>query len=475
MATPEPSSPAPRPGGIRQMPGPRGLDALRWFRSFQQRPLDTLLRARATYGDLSVIDVGVYPPVVLVSDHAVLRQVLVENASNYKKSRAYDSLGLLVGKGLIASEGELWRRQRALIQPAFHPSLFAAQVDRMAEATARALDALADKGEVDLHAELVRLTLTIVGEVLFGFDVATGADEVAAAFTTAARFVDARNDSILAAPLWAPTPANLRFRAARATLDQMVQRIIDERRQSPNNRGDLLGMLMAARDEVSGQGLDDRQLRDEVMTMLIAGHETSANGVTWLFHAVMGAPEVEQRLAEEARRVLGERPARLDDLSRFPYTLQVIQEALRLYPPIWMFERTPIAPDTLLGHRIEPGAVVSISPYLLHRVPSDWPDPERFDPERFRPDAMAGRRKMAWLPFGAGGRRCIGERVAIMEMQVITAMAIARYRFVPVPGHAVDPEANVTLRPRDGLRVRVERRAPQPTAPTPPSLHVPRP
>lgn len=464
MMSPNNPSPSPRAGAAHRIPGPRGLDALALARQYRRQPLETLLNARQRYGDFFVVETGLYPPAVIVCDHQALRQVLIENAANYRKSAAYQGVGLVMGKGLFTSDGALWRRQRRMIQPGFPAGHASGHIDRVARATAAALDTWSGGDEVDLNARLVRLALTIVGETLFGFDVFSQADSAAAAVTTGLRYIDGYNDAILSLPLWVPTPHNRRFREARDLLFGLVQQIIDERRQDPTGRDDLLSTMMAARDEDGRPAMDDQQLRDEVMTMLIAGHETVAATVTWVFHAVLGAPEVEARLAEEAQRVLGARPATLADLPNLTYTTQVIQEALRLYPPGWMLERSPIAPDTLCGHRIEPRHVISISPYLIHRDPTDWPDPERFDPERFRPEAVAARRKMAWIPFGAGPRRCIGDRLAMSEAQIIVAMLIARYRLRPVAGHVVEPEASVTLRPRDGLRVHLTPRA-APTSP----------
>lgn len=454
-----PTEPSPRPAapGAR-LPGPRGLDALAFARQYRQRPLEAIVEARARYGAIFVVETGLYPPAVIATDHPAIRHALFENAANYVKSYSYDGLGLLTGKGLITSDGALWRRQRKMIQPGFPPGHVNALVDRFAAATARTLDRLAGQDEVDLHAELVRLTLTMVGEALFGADLGHRVDAVSSSFATSMRFIDAYNDALVNLPLWVPTAANRRFHAARSTLFELVDQIIAERRQQPAPRDDLLSVMMRARDEDGGQAMDDTQLRDEVMTMLIAGHETIAAALAWLFHILPGAPEVEARLVEEAQGVLGGRPVTAADLPHLSYATQAVSEAMRLYPPVWMIERCALGADTLGGYRVEPGHVISISPYLIQRDPADWPDPERFDPERFRPEAVAARRKLAYIPFGAGPRRCLGERIALTKAQVIIPMLLARYRLRPASGHVVEAEASLTLRPRDGVRVHLSPR-----------------
>jgi cytochrome P450 len=268
-------------------------------------------------------------------------------------------------------------------------------------------------------------------------------------------------------PPYIPTPGNVRFKRAKKTLDDVVYGLISERRaaaaKSRDFGGDLLGMLMAATEEGSSAGMDDRQLRDEIITMILAGHETTANLLSWTFHLLSKHPEVERRVREEARRVLGDRDPVLEDVRSLEYTKMVIEEALRLYPPAWVFERQAIAPDTLGGYPIEPGAIVALCPYVLHRHPDHWENPEGFDPERFRPERAEKRPRYAYLPFGGGPRTCVGNHFAMMEAQILLAMIVREQRLELEPSHRVVLDPVITLRPKHGIKVR---RRPQPRVTT---------
>jgi cytochrome P450 len=249
----------------------------------------------------------------------------------------------------------------------------------------------------------------------------------------------------------------VRFARAKKTLDDLVFRIIAARRESGEDPGDLLGMLMSARDEDTKASMSDAQLRDELMTLVLAGHETTGNALSWTFYLLSRHPDVARRLKGEVDAVLGERPPALDDLPHLAYTRQVIDEALRLYPPAWIVERQALAHDEVGGFAIEKGAVVGVSPWSIHRSTKLWDNPEGFDPERFRPEAIAARPKLAYLPFGAGPRFCIGNAFALMEIQIIVAMIAQRFVLDLVPGHPVVPDPLVTLRPRHGVRMTLRR------------------
>jgi cytochrome P450 len=312
--------------------------------------------------------------------------------------------------------------------------------------------------------------LTIVGQALFGADLDDDADQLVAAVLTALDGVIARARTPLSLPLAVPTPANRRFRAALATIDAAAARLIADRRRTPRAESDLLALLLAARDAETGQPMSDRQLRDEIVTFIVAGHETVASALTWTWHLLGQAPAVTAQLTTELTTVLAGRPPTFDDLPRLPLVRQIVDEALRLYPPAWLITRRAVTEDWLDDYRLPPGALVVISPYQLHRRASLWPAPERFQPERFTPAASAERPRFSYLPFGGGPRICIGNSFALIEAQLIVATIAQHYRLHPVADRPVVVEPLVTLRPRHGLPMRLQ---PLATATPPPYSGLP--
>jgi cytochrome P450 len=446
-------------------PGPPGLPFLGNVLDAWRDPLALFVGSRGRYGDLVRFKFGPLD-YYLVSDPDLVHHVLVENHKAYVKSRNYAGLKLVLGQGLLTSEGDFWRSQRKLAQPAFHRQRMSGFVDSMAGDTAAMLerwDALPD-APIDAHAEMMRLTLRIVGHTLFSTDVDGEASAVGAALNHALAWTNHYVEALISVPPWVPTPENLRFKRSKKTLDDMVFRIIDARQKSGEDAGDLLGMLMAVRDEETREGMTARQLRDEVMTLVVAGHETTANLLAWAFYLLSEHPDVARRVKAEVDEVLGDRVPVLADLPRLGYTKRVLEESLRLYPPAWVFERQAILDDVLGGFRIPKGSILGISPWCIHRSPALWDDPERFDPERFLPDAVAARPKFAYLPFGGGPRFCIGNGFAMMEAQIIVAMIVQRWSLALVPGHPVVPDPLVTLRPRHGMQMTLSR-APRGAAP----------
>ena len=285
---------------------------------------------------------------------------------------------------------------------------------------------------------------------MFGFDLLGQAEEAGRALTEALRITNDRFWSLVYLPPSIPTPRNIRFARSMRVLDRVVNDVIAARRSGPS-RPDLLGMLMEARDVETGEGLSDQELRDEVMTMVLAGHETTANALSWAFYLLSGAPSVDQSLHHEATSVLDGGVPTVEALPRLETASRVSQEAMRLYPPAWIFGREAVADDVFGAIRIRAGTAVSVCPWLLHRDPRWWDDPDRFDPDRFRPEAVKGRPRYAYVPFAAGPRMCIGNAFALMEMQIILAMVASRYRLALVPGRPVEVETSVTLRPRRGI------------------------
>lgn len=411
-------------------------------------------------GDGDVVPVRLVTRGFLVNHPDYVKHVLQDNHTNYRKGPLYPRLEPVVGEGLLTSEGELWRRQRRLAQPAFSRERVAGFAAIMTARTAAMLERWAphvDSGApLDVHGELMRLTLAILGDTVFGMDLSRESDAVTQAVTTAIEITNRRVYSLFPPPLAWPTPENRRYRRALATLDAVVDDMIAAKRRSASVSNDLLSMWMQARDEDTGERMSDRQLRDEAMTMLIAGHETTALVLSFTAHLLSRHPDVERKLRDEVSGVLGDRVPASDDVSRLPFTSLVIHEAMRLYPPAWFIARRAINADTLGGRTIPAGSGLLLVPYLTHRHPAYWDDPDAFDPERFTAERSAGRPRFAYFPFAGGPRQCIGNTFAMMEAPLILAMIAQRYRLHRVPGHALELDASITLRPRGGIPMTLE-------------------
>jgi cytochrome P450 len=448
-------------------PGPRGHWLWGSFAEYTRDSPRFLLRVREQYGDVVRLRLGP-ATLYLVAHPAGVQHVLQDRQTNYRKyDRLLDAIRPVAGNGLFSSEGDLWRRQRRLMQPAFHRQRLAnlgatmvAVTVRMAEERWPAMLSPSPASVLDISEEMMRLTLEIVARSLFGADVRDAVATIGRAMREALAGTDRRLNALLPVPAWWPSQANRRYRAAITTLETVVARLIAARRRDAAERDDLLGLLLAARDADTGEPMDDPQLRDEVMTIFLAGHETTAVALTWALYYLASHPDVMRRLRQELSAVLGERWPTVDDLPRLPFTLQVIHEALRLDPPAWALPRVPAQNDVVAGYRIPAGAVVMVSQYVTHRHPAFWPDPERFDPERFSPAQVAQRPRYAYFPFGGGPRLCIGQSFALLEMHLVLATLLARYDFDLVEGHQVVADTDFTLRPRGGLPMVVRPRLP---------------
>ena len=442
------------PGPGRFIP-PSDLQAIR------HSPLHALTRIARRYGDVFQYPVGFWTIYVVIGPDGV-RHVLQENNRNYtKQTFQYSLLGLVAGNGLLSSDGAFWLRQRRLAQPAFHRDRLARVGQLTVGATGAMLDrweAIAARGEpLDIDGEMMRLTLEIVGQALFSIDLSDEADALSRAALATLDHIARRARYPLAPPPRIPTPGNRRFLAAIRTLDAAILALIARRRAVAGAGDDLLAMLMQARDPETGEGMDDRQLRDEIITFLIAGHETVASALVWCWYLLSMHPAVERALAAELASVLGGDLPAMDDLPRLPYTRMVVDEALRLYPPSWISTRRAIADDTIGGYRIPANALVVMSPYVTHRREETWPNPEGFDPERFTPQATAARPRFAYFPFGGGPHLCIGNTFALVEAQLIVACVAQRYRLALLPGQRIEVAPLVTLRPKYGMLMRATR------------------
>lgn len=445
----------------KPIPAVPGRPFIGSLREFQRNPLGFSLEVCEDYGDIARVTM-LGEESIFVNDPDSIQHVLQGNARNYdKQTMDYQLLYPLVGQGLLTSDGDAWLRQRRLMQPAFHRQRITNLGQMMVEETLAALARWAEPAQcstaISVDQEMMRLTLTIVGKALLSIDLGAEASEFGQAFKRAnARFGYENMLSIMLP--WLPTRQNRQYKSAIQTMDRLVYEIIARRRAEPSDYDDLLTMLLAARDEETGEGMSDRQLRDEMMTILLAGHETTANALTWTFYLLSQHPQAAARLHAEVDGVLAGQPPGVADLPHLPYTRMVLQEALRLYPPAWSIARRAVEDDVLGGYPIPAGTVVHISFYALHRHPRLWDAPEQFRPERFSEEEVEKRHKFAYLPFSTGPRKCIGDQFALTEGQLILAAVAQRFDLTLAPGQRSDTAALITLTPKHGMSMIPQRR-----------------
>ncbi len=392
-----------------------------------------------------------------------LKHVLQDHVKNYTKDDfAYDVVRRVVGDGLFTSSGDTWLQQRRLAQPAFHRARIAAMAARMVQSTEELAERWATSQRAGeprrLADDMMALTLRIVGEALLGSDVREDTEAVSSSFSVISEQLVERIQSLRFLPPVLPTAYDRAFREANRSLRDVVNRVIARRREHLEDRGDLLSMFMLAQDEETGARMDDAHLRNEVLTMLLAGHETTANALSWTWALLHQHPEVERTMHEELDAVLGGRPPTAEDVPRLVYTRRVLDESLRLYPPVYSLSRKIVADDVLCGYQVLGGKSLYLSPYVTHRLPEFWPDPERFEPDRFTPERIAARPRYAYLPFLGGPRQCIGNAFALMEATLILATLGQRFRPRMVEGYTPRPEPLLTLRPKGGVPVRITAR-----------------
>lgn len=433
-----------------------------WFwgamQDFNRDSLSFLLNVRK-FGDLVQTRFGPFR-VYFLNHPELIHQILVDDHQHMYKSRVTKRvLEPVVGNGLFTNDGESWKRQRRLAQPAFHSRRIGAYADIMSSYAAMMTEAWQDEAQLDIDLEMTALTMRIIAKTLFDADVSGEERDVGDAITAVLSTVNMRFNRLIPRPDWLPTEENRRFRRDVQHLDRIIQRFIDERRASGVDKGDLLSMLLLALDDDGTGGMTDKQVRDEAMTLFGAGHETTANALTWTLYALSQNPEVEARLHDEVDLVLAGRRPTLDDLPKLPYTEMVVKEAMRLYPPAWAFSRESIHDVMIDGVPVRKGETIMINIFGMHRDARFFPDPERFDPERFSPENEKSIPKYAYLPFGGGPRICIGNAFAMMEARLILATIAQRYTLEVVPGHKVVPERVFTLRPKYGMKMIARRRA----------------
>ena len=420
-------------------------------------PIRVFQHLARTYGDASHLRLG-RQHVVFLNNPEYVREILVVQNSNFVKERTVQRMKMLVGEGLITSEDPLHRRQRILAQPAFYRQRIAAYADAIVEKAALVRDRWQAGKQLDIALEMMHLALDIIAKTLFDADVAAEVEEISREVNAIMRLYNFLVMVPYAEMLQHyPLPGMRRFRRARERLDAIVYRMIEEHRRGAEDRGDLLSMLLAARYE-DGSAMPDRQVRDEVMTIFLAGYETIANALTWTWYLLSQNPEVEQRLHDEVDRVLGSRYAGYEDVTKLKYTEMVLSEAMRLYPPAWAMGRHALDDFALGSYFMPRGTTVFLCQYVMHRDERYFPDPGRFDPDRWTPEAKAGRPRFSYFPFGAGSRQCIGESFAWMEGILMLATIAQRWRPRLAPGHPVQLQPLITLRPKYGMKMILEER-----------------
>ena len=439
-------------------PGPYGGLKGWSFRALNESPLEMFSRLARDYGDVVGIRVLNFRN-IFINHPDLIEEVLVTHPRRYIKGRVLRANRHVFGEGLLTSEGDFWLRQRRLAQPAFHRARVVSYASTMVEYTQRLLEGWRSGEERDAHQEMTRLTLQIVAKTLFDADVAREAPEVGKSLELLLE-LGANFRRTLFVPHWVPTPTNLRIKREIALIEKILYRIISERRASGRDTGDLLSMLLHAQDE-DGSRMTDQQLRDETITLFLAGHETTASTLSWAWWLLAQNPSVEAKLHAELDDVLCGRAPSLDDLSKLPYTGNVITETLRLYPPAWGLARVAIEDHEIAGYPVKKGMGVAMAQWVVHRDTRWYDAPEEFRPERWEGDFLKRLPRFAYFPFGGGPRQCIGNAFAIMEATLILATIAQRFRLRLVPDHPVVPLASITLRPRYGVRVTLESRQSQ--------------
>ena len=446
---------------LDQMPSFRLVDVpgavplLGHLRAYKTRPLDQLLTWWRQHGDALRFRLGLKTR-YLFSHPDLAEDVLVKHADRFAKvydPRRPSGLALVLGNGLITASGDVWKRHRRIIQPIFHRARIATMVDRMAQVGEQRMAGwAAEEGlSVDIAAEMRQLTLEVISHTMFSTSMAQHIDRIIHALQVSSQYAIDSDSNPLFLPLWMPTSRNREFRFAMRSMDELIYGLLARRRQSGEMHGDLLDVLLHARDDVTGEGLTDQELRDEILTIFAAGHSTTANALSWTWYLLATHPEAKARFHEEVDRVLQGRTPSAEDLEHLPYTRAVFEESLRLYPTAPLVQRKAATPTTVRGVPLPQGALVVVSLYNLHRHPDFWPYPEQFLPERW----LGGDRphsRYAYLPFGAGPRACVGLHFASVEGLLLLALIGRRYD-LQLAQERVEPQFMVTLRPKGGLRM----------------------
>jgi len=439
-------------------PGPKRTLPLSGMLSYRHGPLPHFQKLASEFGDISYFTIG--PQEAFFLNHPdLIKDVLVTNNQNFHKGLVLQRAKRLLGEGLLTSEGEFHRRQRRLAQPAFHRQRIASYATDMTEYASRTSQRWKDGDTLDISEEMMRLTLGIVGKTLFDADVESDATEVGEAMKVVIELFDTLTVPFYNLISKLPLPHLRRFDAARSRLDRIIFRLIEDRRLIGKDRGDLMSMLLMAQDEEhDGGSMNDKQLRDEVMTIFLAGHETTANALTWTWYLLSEHPEIEEQLHYELKNVLNGRPPSIADVASLQYTEMVLAESMRLYPPAWATGRLAIVDCEIGGYFVPKKSLIVFSQFIMHRDGRYFIDPLKFDPQRWTPEARESRPQFSYFPFGGGSRRCIGESFAWIEGILLLATLAQEWQLRLVPEHPVALRTGITLRPKHGMRMTLRKR-----------------
>ncbi|MEN2470057.1 cytochrome P450 [Burkholderia sp. GS2Y] len=447
----------------RLAPGPRGSVVMGNLAAYKRNPVTMLLKLQQQYGDVARNRLGPFLTHALAHPDGI-QHVLQDNHRNYVRGRFYDNFKMFFGDGLLTTDGEFWRRHRRVVQPLFHRK----QVESHTTAVGDAALALVERwlkrpahAPFDVVEEMMRVSLRMLGLMLFNADISRHADDVGPAVRFGIEAMMPQGNMNDFVPRWMPTPFNRRIARARRGIDAIVDAIVAEHRAGRCETSDVISLLLAARDPDTGAPLTEREVHDEVMTVFLAGHETTGSGMAWGLYALAQHPGVLRRLREELDAVLGGRAPDAGDIERLPYLVQTVDEILRLYPPIWGFTRDLVDDDEIGGYHVPAGSSVFMSPYVTHRHPALWANPDAFDPENFGSHAPV-RHKYAYFPFGGGMRKCIGYQTALLQMRVLIAVVAQHVDLSAVPGRSLDTGATISLRPRDGIQLIAKARSREP-------------
>jgi cytochrome P450 len=447
----------------RTMSGPRGKPIVGSALDFRNDTVGTLMSGWRTYGDaVKFQGPGSFFPVHFFAHPDQVKYVLQDNYANYpaRSPVVVEKFRQVVGDGLVTTQGDVWAAQRRLAQLAFQRDRLNALAGLMVSATDEMLDEWQEHAEhgrpVDVQSEMMHLILNILASALFSADMRRDAAKIELAVATQAKWLNDEVVSGVTVPLSVPIPRHRRFLEQRRSLDEVVEPLIAERRRSGEDKGDFLSMLLDAEDEETGEKMSDQMVKDQVKTFLIAGHETTATTLGWTFYLLAKYPEADRRGHEEVDQLLGGRKPGPDDGKQLTYMAMVLDESLRLYPPLWTVARSPIHDDEVDGYRVPAGGTIILSPYITHRHPDFWDNPEGFDPERFTPERSEGRPRFAYFPFSGGPRGCIGFPFAMLELHLVLPRILQRFRLSLVPGYPVEPEAAISLRQKHGALMTLE-------------------
>ena len=427
----------------------------------QNKPLELLMNAARNYGDVVHLGSMAGQKLYLVTHPDYIHYILRENSQNYVKGDNFQQIRLVIGNGLAVMEGNQWKRMRRIMQPLFHRRRLSCLVEAMTSIITEVLDTWSkqERGtKINISQEMMKLSEKMFLKALWSDDAKSETEELLEAWNIAFNFISDHLWSLIKLPLNIPTAQNRQMKQALETLDRIAYKIIRDRRKSQTEYNDMLAMLMDARDE-SGEGMSDRELHDEIMTMFSAGFETTGLTMAWIWYVLSQHPIIERQVHQEVTTVLEGRTPTFEDLPQLKYTKMVIQEVLRLYPGAWVFSRNSLEDDKLGGYHIPANSMILLSPYVTHRLPSFWDNPEGFDPERFKSQKSSDRSSSAYLPFGSGSRQCIGEALAMTEMQLVVAMISQRYRLNLVPGHLVGKKPMLTLQSSQDILMNLEPQA----------------